>query len=207
MFWFIYRRSNSGLFLIGGILRDSTRPGHFRKFRSRDQANFVLNSIEKVKPGFSLSLMCMFPESNGTKFWSHSFHLQNSDILQTRIDYENENEFWRFSNTKLNITNSLSLKSRWKKNGICLVLIFASSVMVLKLPKIVHFLQNCANLSKKSKSIEAIYLYPSERPHQALSEDSMFYRGLSNSSRILRNKISKKCSLSRNSTKFINFKR
>ena len=28
---------------------------------------FILNSIEKVKPGFSLSAMCMFLESNGTK--------------------------------------------------------------------------------------------------------------------------------------------
>ena len=28
---------------------------------------FILNSIEKVKLGFLLSLMCMFPESNGTK--------------------------------------------------------------------------------------------------------------------------------------------
>ena len=33
------------------------------------------------------------------------------------------------------------------------------------------------------KSIKAIYLYPSERPHHALSENSMFYRGLSDSAR------------------------
>ena len=39
---------------------------------------------------------------------------------------------------------------------------------VLKLPKTVHFLQICADLSTKSKSIKAIYLYLSERPHQAL---------------------------------------
>ena len=55
--------------------------------------------------------------------------------------------------------------------------------MVLKLPKIVHFLQICADVSKKSKSIKAIYLHPSERPHHALSESSMFYKGLSNSLR------------------------
>ena len=46
----------------------------------------ALNSSEKVKPDFLLSLMCMFPESNETKFWSHSFHLQNQGILQTRKD-------------------------------------------------------------------------------------------------------------------------
>ena len=50
--------------------------------RPWDQTNLVFNSIEKVKPGF----LRMFPELNGTKFWSHSFHLQNSGILQTRVD-------------------------------------------------------------------------------------------------------------------------
>ena len=54
--------------------------------------------------------------------------------------------------------------------------------MVLKLPKILHFLQICADHSKKSKSIKEIYLNSSKRPHHALSENSMFYRGLSNSS-------------------------
>ena len=33
-----------------------------------DQTNLVLNSKEKIKPGFLLSLMCMFPELNETKF-------------------------------------------------------------------------------------------------------------------------------------------
>ena len=55
--------------------------------------------------------------------------------------------------------------------------------MVLKLPTTLHFLQICADLRKKSKSIKAVYLYPSDRPHHAFSENSMFYRGLSNSSR------------------------
>ena len=53
--------------------------------------------------------------------------------------------------------------------------------MVLKLPKIVHFLQIRADLSKKSKSVKVIYLYPSERPRHAFLKNSMFYRGLSNS--------------------------
>ena len=55
--------------------------------------------------------------------------------------------------------------------------------MVLKLTNIVNFLQICADLSKKSKSIKAIYLHPSERTYNALSENRMFCRGLSNSSR------------------------
>ena len=50
-----------------------------------------------------------------------------------------------------------------EKNGvISLVLFFTSGVMVHKLPKIVHILQICADLSKKSKSMQTIYLYPSE---------------------------------------------
>ena len=64
--------------------------------------------------------------------------------------------------------------------------------MVLKLPKIVYFLQIWTDLSKKSKYIKAIYLHPSEGPHHALSEKSMFYRGLGNSSRDIKIKISKK---------------
>ena len=70
-----------------------------------------------------------------------------------------------------------------EKNGsICLVSFFPAWVIVLKLPKIMHFLQICADISKKSKCIEAIYLYSSEQPRHALSKNSMFYRGLSNSS-------------------------
>ena len=64
--------------------------------------------------------------------------------------------------------------------------------MVLKLSKIVPFLQICADLSKKSKSIKTVYLYPSVRPHLALSENSMFYRGLSNSSRDIEDENIKK---------------
>ena len=77
-------------------------------FRSWDQANLVLNSTEKVKPGFLLSLMSMFPESNGTKFWAHSFHLQNSGILQTKMDQTGD--FMKkqkdFLITEMNTTNN-----------------------------------------------------------------------------------------------------
>ena len=47
-----------------------------------------------------------------------------------------------------------------EKNGvICLVSMFPSWIMVLKLSKKVHFLQFCADLSKKSKFIKAIFTY------------------------------------------------
>ena len=56
-----------------------------------------------------------------------------------------------------------------QKNGVIyLVSIFPSWVMVLTLSKKVHFLQFCANLSKKSKSIKAIYIYASARSRYLL---------------------------------------
>ena len=67
---------------------------------------FFLNSIKKSKSWVLLSSMCMFPQLNGTKFWYHNFHLQNSGALQTRIDQKGYNEFWKLSNTKMNTTNS-----------------------------------------------------------------------------------------------------
>ena len=79
----------------------------------------------------------------------------------------------------MNITNR-DQKVDEKNGVICLVSFFPSWDMVLKLPKIMHFLQLCADLSKKSKSIKAKYrLYPSERPYHALSENS---KSMSNSS-------------------------
>ena len=49
------------------------------------------------------------------------------------------------------------------KNGvICLVSMFPSWVMVRKLSKKVHFLQFCADLSKKSKLVKVIYQYASK---------------------------------------------
>ena len=51
-----------------------------------------------------------------------------------------------------------------KKGIIFQVSFFSSWVRVLELSKIVDLY-----LSKKSKSFKVIYVYPSERPHQALS--------------------------------------
>ena len=63
-----------------------------------------------------------------------------------------------------------------EKNGVlCLVSKFRSWVMVLKLSKKVHFLQFCADLSKKSKYFKAIYTYASERSRYALSENGIVY--------------------------------
>ena len=62
------------------------------------------------------------------------------------------------------------------KNGvICLVFMLPSWGMVLKLSKKVHFFAICADLSKKSKSMKAIYIYASERSHYAPSEKGIVY--------------------------------
>ena len=47
--------------------------------------------------------------------------------------------------------------------------------MALKLSKKVHFLQLCADLTKKFKSIKAIYIYASESSRYALSENGIVY--------------------------------
>ena len=61
-----------------------------------------------------------------------------------------------------------------KKWGHLLVSMFPSRVIVLKLSKKVHFLQSCADLSKKPKSVKAIYIYASESSHYTLSENDRF---------------------------------
>ena len=50
--------------------------------------------------------------------------------------------------------------------------------MVLKLSKKCIFLQFYPDLSEKSKSIEAIYIYASERSLYALSENGIVYYAL-----------------------------
>ena len=47
--------------------------------------------------------------------------------------------------------------------------------MVLTLSKKVHFLQFCAKLSKKSKSVKEIYIYSSKKSRYALSRNGAVY--------------------------------
>ena len=52
--------------------------------------------------------------------------------------------------------------------------------------------QLCADLSKKSKSVKAIYLCASESCHPTLSENGMVFRGLGTVHEITAIKVSKK---------------
>ena len=70
----------------------------------------------------------------------------------------------------------------WKadeKNGVMnLVFISPSWFMVLKLSKILSFLQFFADISKTSKAVIAIFVYTSECSHFALSENGVGYYGM-----------------------------
>ena len=82
----------------------------------------------------------MFSESNRTKFWSHSFYLQNSGILQTKMDQSGPKwPKW--------ITQTVRAQKVDEKMGSFVYSPFLSWVMVLTLPKIVYFLQICADLA------------------------------------------------------------
>ena len=71
------------------------------------------------------------------------------------------------------MNNTVRLEKVDEKDGVIRpVSMFPSSVMVLKLSKKVHFLQFCADLSKKSKSVKAIYIYAYEG--KGISKVSIF---------------------------------
>ena len=52
-----------------------------------------------------------------------------------------------------------------KNEVICLTFMIPPRVMVLKFSKKVNYLQFCVDLSKKRKSVKAIYIYASECSH------------------------------------------
>ena len=83
-----------------------------------------------------------------------------------------------------------------KNRVVCLVSMFPSWVKVLKLSKKVHFLLFCADLSKKPRSVKAIYIYASESLIGAWA----------NSHEILVIKIKQKMLTQQKFTKFYDFK-
>ena len=92
-----------------------------------------------------------------------------------------ENEFWVFSNSEINVT--VRAEKVDEKNGvICLVSMFSSWVMVLKLSKKWYFLELCADLSRKPNSVKTFYMYASESSHYFLSENGMVDKSLSHRS-------------------------
>ena len=82
-------------------------------------------------------------------------------------------EYFQIQNWILQTVRSQKVDE--KTGVICLFSMLPSWVMVLKLSKKGRFLQFCADLCKKSKSIKAIYIYVSKRPHYALWENAIVY--------------------------------
>ena len=141
---------------------------------------FILNSIEKVKPWYFTFLNVYASSIKGIKFWSHRFHLQNSGILQTRMDQKRNSIKMKFNNFQIQKWISQTVRTqKADKNGvICLVSSFPSSVMVLKLTKIVSFFQLFADISKKAKAVIAIYGYASQSSRFPLLENGIGYHGM-----------------------------
>ena len=100
--------------------------------------------------------------------------LKNEGILQTRINQRggtpHENEFWVLSNSEMQTVRSSQLVQKVDEKIYFLVPFW---VMVLKLSKKVLFLLFCSDLSKKSKSVKAIYLYASESSRYVISENGI----------------------------------
>ena len=86
----------------------------------------------------TVKFMCMFPESNGRKFWFHSFHLQNSGISKTRMNqrgtpWKRILTFFKYRNE---YHKQLQLKKYMKKWVICIVSFFLSKLWSLNCRKL-----------------------------------------------------------------------
>ena len=87
---------------------------------------------------------------------------KNSGILKTRMDQRGDpmkTDFDIFQIQKLISQTTRAQKVEEINWVICLIFMSPSWVIALKLAKIVHFLQICADLCKKPRSIKVIYLY------------------------------------------------
>ena len=92
-----------------------------------DLTNLLLNSTEKIKPGFLLSFLCIFPESNGTKLYLTVF---TSEIQAFCIP-----EWTKGAIPWKRILTIFKWKLDEKNGTICLVPFFGSWVN----PRIMYF--------------------------------------------------------------------
>ena len=169
-------------------------------FQTMRYDKFGLKSIERVKPVSEIFFICMFPKFNGTKFWSHSFHLQNSGILQTRINRrgDRENELWQFWNTKINITNSLSSKIIWKNKIISLVPFIFLELWSLNCSKWWIFCKFVFTSARNLNLLKQLIYIHLKDLIMLFQKIVCFIRVSATVHKILRIKISKRCWLGRN---------
>ena len=97
-----------------------------------DQTNLVLNSMEKIKPGFLLSLTCMFPESEETK------------ILISQLTPPNE------------VPRQLGLENKMKKMGSLVLFSFLLPVWSLNCQKLSPF---CNFLLMSVKNLRLLWQF------------------------------------------------
>ena len=134
--------------------------------------------VEKTYYGFLVTLGCLLSRKEWWAVRIGSFLAENWVILQTRMDQRGDHmkmNFEYFQFQKLQSQTVRKAKAEEKNGFICLVSTFPSWFMVLELSKKCLFLQLSAHLSKKSKSIKAIYIWSSERSPYALSENGIVY--------------------------------
>ena len=108
-------------------------------------ANFMYKGISMLATWkmSSLSYKCVFcrPENNTNEGPSRKWILK---VLKCKHEKNNE----------------CSSKSQWKNGIICLVIMFAAGVMVIKMLKMSHFLYFLLMLAKSySKFEESVYVY------------------------------------------------
>ena len=99
--------------------------------RQWEQTNLVLNLMETVKPGFLLSLLCVSCIKRNKILISQISPLKFRYFTDQNKPKEgsHENEFWKFSNTKMN--NTLRAENVDEKNVVIgLVSFFPSWVKI-----------------------------------------------------------------------------
>ena len=85
--------------------------------------------------------------------------------------------------TTFNYKNNVTNRAEKVEEKNYLIFMFPSKVMVLKLSEELQYLQFCAHLNQKHKSVKTIYIYASESSYYSLTDyDHMVYRGLSHRS-------------------------
>ena len=85
--------------------------------------------------------------------------------------------------TTFNYKNNVTNRAEKVEEKNYLIFMFPSKVMVLKLSEELQYLQFCAHLNQKPKSVKTIYIYASESSYYSLTDyDHMVYRGLSHRS-------------------------
>ena len=138
---------------------------------------FGLHSRDKTIFIFSSHRVSILKKRNDGLSESQTF-AQNWGILHTSVLGHIKMNFDYFQIQTWMLQTVRAAKVDEKNEVICLVSIFCS----WKLSKKGHFLQFCVDLSNKSKSVKAIYIYASERSHYTLLENAMVYRSLSHRS-------------------------